>query len=684
MPTKDKKLRAEKNRRYYEKHKPSREQWASRQKAYRSSLPASLKSAAMKKEIIALDGEGGGTDDLCRQNYQLLCAASSDGWRDDLYRDGERLTTTECFEFILSLPPGKTYIGYYFGYDVTQILRDIDGVTLQKIFDKNRPYKSNYIYWNEYGIDYKPSQYFRVCRLDLHPKRKPIKGTARTIDEVGTFFQKPFVEVLRDRGIGDKKIVDMIAATKDRRGEFGTISDRERKYCHAECELLAMLMEDYRLSCSDVGTVPRLWRGPGHIAARLHELHKTPKRNDRKRPATVDRAARSAYYGGRTEVTTIGRAEGPIYCHDINSAFAAQLPKLPCPIHSKWRKFRAEPIDRNGLYLADIQFTHPEDQHLCGFPVRLSGRLLWPRMGCGEYWQPEIDAALQAGASVTEWLGGYQLVPHCDCRPFDWVADLYKRRVAMGRDRRGHPLKLGLSSLYGKFVQRVGGAPYQDYVIGGLITAYTRAALIDAYRDNPRDVLMIATDAIYSRAPLPVHLGDGLGQWRVETRDDLFIVQPGVYWSRSSEALPRTRGVPRSAIIGHRGEFEALWRSYIAAGAPSVPGPPELRIFVDAFIGSRFAAAQGKPELSGAWYRDLRRLPQYHDAGDRRVGFGWSHKRDPIGHVIDRECVVTRPRAGRELLRSEPYDPDALTDLQQQILETEAAPDYTYWGNSIE
>jgi len=63
----------------------------------------------------------------------------------------------------------------------------------------------------------------------------------------------------------------------------------------------------------------------------------------------------------------------------------------------------------------------------------------------------------------------------CNCRPFEWVKDLYEERRRIGSNTRGYPLKLGLNSLYGKMAQRCGRGPYHDAVAARLITASTRA-----------------------------------------------------------------------------------------------------------------------------------------------------------------------------------------------------------------
>jgi hypothetical protein len=137
----------------------------------------------------------------------------------------------------------------------------------------------------------------------------------------------------------------------------------------------------------------------------------------------------------------------------------------------------------------------------------------------------------------------------CNCRPFEWVKDLYEERRRIGSNTRGYPLKLGLNSLYGKMAQRCGRGPYHDAVAAGLITASTRARVKEAIGQDPESVIMLATDAVFSTRRLSLDIGEDLGQWEETVWPDLFIAQPGVYWSPSDlQPSVKSRGAPRSII----------------------------------------------------------------------------------------------------------------------------------------
>ena len=147
---------------------------------------------AKLKPFLAIDGEGGGTDELGRQNYFLMVASGqTSGEEYVLQRQGKPLSTRDCLEFILSLPADRKLVGYGVGYDGTQILRGIKPSMLRQILNprqgKNGPC---YTYWGDKAIVYQQGQYLRVARVDRSgPKPAIVKGSCRTVNETLGFFQ---------------------------------------------------------------------------------------------------------------------------------------------------------------------------------------------------------------------------------------------------------------------------------------------------------------------------------------------------------------------------------------------------------------------------------------------------------------------------------------------------------------
>ena len=94
------------------------------------------------------------------------------------------------------------------------------------------------------------------------------------------------------------------------------------------------------------------------------------------RDREFERAANHGYYGGRFEVSRYGFIPGPVYQYDLHSAYAAQMPKLPCPLHTRWKQMpHARHLPKDGLYLAKITFVHPPNNLWCGLPFRRNGTL---------------------------------------------------------------------------------------------------------------------------------------------------------------------------------------------------------------------------------------------------------------------------------------------------------------------
>ena len=117
---------------------------------------------AKLKPFLAIDGEGGGTDELGRQNYFLMVASGqTPGEEYILHCQGKPLSTRDCLQFILSLPAEPILVGYGFGYDANQMLRGIKPPTLRQILNprqgKNGPC---YTYWGDKAIIYQQGSIF--------------------------------------------------------------------------------------------------------------------------------------------------------------------------------------------------------------------------------------------------------------------------------------------------------------------------------------------------------------------------------------------------------------------------------------------------------------------------------------------------------------------------------------------
>ena len=648
------------------------------------------------RPFLGIDGEGGGSNRTGQQHYLLLGA----GQGIKPLNKGRHLRTVECLDWICDLPPEPLLVGFSFGYDTTQILRDLDPDRLDRLFaDKDMGEgRSRYTWFGDFGIEYLPKNYLRVCRLRTlllptgpngrmveHTSRDP--ATSRTIYETFGLFQSSFLKALQIFDVG-RPHWTMIERNKASRSGFVRMTKEIIEYNRLECELLAELMVRFRAMCHEVGIRPRLWSGAGKLAAAEHDAHHTITaldRIDRKTglvtpgvaslvPPGALLLAGDAYYGGRFEVTRVGLIEGPVWEYDIRSAYPAAMLSLPCLDHGRWEAFDGEPNPAAAHHVAHVTFRHPADAPLCGLPIRKkNGQLFWPREGQGVYWSTELDAARRIGAAV-QTHSGWQYFKTCDCQPFQWVSGRYEQRRQLGSDQKGYPVKLALNSLYGKLAQRIGSPRWGNLVWAGMITAQTRAWLLDAAGQAPADVLMFATDAVFSRQQLTgLSIGPGLGEWEAEEHARLFVVQPGIYWGAKR---PKTRGIPASLFRDQTEHFESTWNVWCTTVGRYGAGAPECGLPVPLFTGLRLSHARGKPETRGKWLKGCEKTCQrtrdHTCDACRRYSFDWTRKRDPERFWETPTCVRTRPAAGAPDLISAPHkgnEASYLIDLERAVFD---------------
>ncbi len=665
------------------------------------------------RPFVGVDGEGAKDADG-RSRYVLFrmgdrellkTAKTADG---SLVATGERLTTPELLQFITDHPAADDIlVGFFFEYDISNILFDVPAqrdkpdipsrlerilnVDLKAAAGAANPYQ--YGGWTSlrfegypiFGVQYIPRNFIKVCRLlrvfDRARQRwthRAAKGSIRTIYDTQGFFQCSFLKALELWGIGVEHH-EAIARMKADRSTFSGLTDEIRRYCAIECDLLAQMMEAFRAQCLATGMVPATWNGAGKIASALLKEHGAMKASRLREitPPDVLLLAHAAYYGGRFETTGAGRLPA-VWEHDINSAYPDGMLKLPCLEHGTWIKRTGKQLAKEeGLFIAQVRFSHPPGQFLCGLPFRSKqGRLSWPRHGNGVYWSPEIRSAERLGATI-DYKSGWRFVPQCRCVPYEFVADLYEQRLAIGKSVRGVPIKLGLNSIYGKKAQRIGRPTYANAIEAGLITALTRAKINDAIvaAGDPRRVVMIATDGIYTvEGPIAgLEAGDGLGQWEVKQFPSLFIVRPGLYWppDRSDNKKLKTRGLSPKFFEPRIPAFERAWDDWLKDadmfGGFDLNAVPVVPVPIETFVGVRLAMRQSNPEQSCQWIKR-----------DVACKFSWVDKRRGVQR--DGDSLVLGALPGDPQAQSHCYVPQEvmqssnLFDLDRMIFE--AMPDY--------
>lgn len=585
-----------------------------------------------------VDGEGGNIPDpnaLFGTTHEYLLL------RADEFQlgNGNPLTHRECFDFLADLPRKRIWTGYFFDYDVTMMCRSLTEERARRLFDPTLRERqgSDFVFPfidvdDRWQISYIPHKEFRVRRTG--------QQEFTTISDTGSFFQTSFVRTLDKWDIGTQEQREQIARGKAMRGDFSDMTQEIEDYNELECELHNQLMTTFRQVCRDVGYVPRKWQGPGHLASAMLAAHGVPKREDIPIMNNIRfrELANAAYYGGRAETTVVGHVPGPVYQWDINGAYVAALRTLPCLVHGSWRFVHQRP-PVGATYVGKIVFGHPGGRMLYNLPVRKAdGNIFFPRFGTGHYWSAEIEAAERAGATI-EFIGGWVYEAHCHCSPFAWIDAYYAERLKLGKSGKGTVLKLGGNSIYGKIAQSIGYAPWANPVWAGLITAYCRSAIIDAYREHPEDVYMIMTDGLFMRTKPNLPVSSKLGEWELKTHEHMFVVQPGIYFLPDSL---KTRGVP----MGRVAEVQDIFRERFTEFASTLRLPEPVPVPVDNFLTMRQALARRKWHLAGTWEHTT-----------RDISYDWSNKRRADGVVRDKSGVLrTLPPDSSRGYESAAYD----------------------------
>lgn len=639
--------------------------------AERKSRADRHKDRPGRRPFAGIDGEGGTREGV--HHYFYLRA----GDRDLYNGNGDPLNTVQCLEFLATLPVGYTYVGFFFDYDVTMILRDLPLERVGQLLHPRtyvgrdgRKHTSG-VDWNGYQLTYRQGKEFCVRKLiSGDPFEKGSKATYTRwtrINDVGSFFQCTFVRALCEwlgrwdsvsddyviDDLRDRRIVERIAEGKLQRNEFTGLTEYIKEYCQLECEQLARVMEIFRGTCTSVGLAPTRWQGPGYLVSAAMRKHGFPKNADYKAlvPDRIWELANSAYYGGRFEAPIIGEIPGPVYQYDINSAYAGVYQYLPCLLHGQWHRTDVEAVSRPLVSLVHVRYVHKPGRHICALPVRdKNGRIYFPHKGQGVYWWFEVTS--DPGAINVEVLESWSYTSNCDCTPFHWIDALYHERMRVGKKTgKGAILKLVLASTYGKLCQSIGEAPYSNPVWASLITAYVRTQLYKAAvsENDGRDVVMLATDGLFTRrARDGLRVSGEIGEWESDIHGNMFVIQSGLYFLPDKK--PKTRGIPRANIEKQRVAIIESWKHFLPtlrkSWHPRNLAPASCPVFVSQFISLSQGYAWGNMKRAGVWLQDH----------ERSLSFDWRSKRSTgIRARVVGNALYTTPHTGSRGDPNYPY-----------------------------
>lgn len=530
----------------------------------------------LERRFVAWDGEGGNETDGSHTYFLLANSVGS----KLAVREG--LSTAAVFSLFIDVENAfrfvgerVTHIGYGLSYDINMILRDMSETHLTEL------YRTGRTNWYGWFVEWRAGKSLAVRQGDVRFQ----------LFDVLPFFQRSFVAAC-DEYLGSShqlwaSMREQVVREKARRGTFDWSDiDSVTSYNSSELALLVALADELRIRLYRVGIKVSRWDGPGAIAGALFKKYET-KSYKADAPDEVAKAARFAYAGGRFEIIRKGHSMEPCYQYDIRSAYPSAARHLPCLRHGTWtHRTIHHGIIRTvvpfGIYRIEI-VNPPTDSPTQPQPFWMrnkNGTVHFAEYSHGWYWSPEAQLALDLdGCTIHE---AYEFHQECDHVPFEFVEPLYNKRAALKKAGDGAHvgLKLGLNSLYGKLAQQVGWGidndgnlrlpPYHCLEWAGWITSHCRSQVYRATLSEPHHIIAFETDAVFSRKPLTLPVGERLGEWESTDYSSLTYLKSGMYFGTLADGteVEKSRGINKGTLTREqviaaleaekRGEFPIL------------------------------------------------------------------------------------------------------------------------------
>lgn len=524
-------------------------------------------------------------------SHRIVLLANSDGE----YIESEKgLHTEECLAFITRRRIPAINVWFAFGYDVSQILRDIplgevgDGEwkneqTLAALIERGR------IRHNGHSIRYVPHKFFHIKKDGI---------SFRSFDVFG-FFQKSFLDSCEDWNID----ASAIKKGKTQRSQFAKWSLKAiREYNDKEMALLVKLMNKLRTALQEADLLPSSWHGPGAIAQVWFKREDIKQYFPEAMPIAMREPMRHAYFGGRIDISTIGEVDVERY--DIASAYPHALSRCIDLRQVTWHYSEdARKDDEYALYhvVWNTSSKQPYQKLWHPFPWRTNdGTVLFPDCTVdgkqleGWYWGVEVLAAERLFPKKIQRIAAFYPKGNRVFPLQKAIERDYLQRLRIGKETGyGRAIKLALNSLYGKLCQHQvtqliheSKPQWQNFAWAGWITAATRARILEVVRSvGSANVYEVMTDGVLSLTKLKGSYEGKeppIGSWESKGKVTALIVAAGLYAFFDSTGHCRTtkqRGMPSGINFGY------VLRTWGCTTTANTPGPNRTKSITQQYVG---------------------------------------------------------------------------------------------------
>lgn len=485
--------------------------------------PVDIKTLQIKPHFIAIDTE------TYNENGNLICMCNSEN-ENILLRENNSVkpfTINEYFNYLINCHADLTNVAFMcwnLKFDASIILKSLPEDILS-ILDQEGE-----VLYNGIKIRYIPKK----CLILAHKKRHK---TVRIYDAMQFYISS--LDEASETYINTSKKYTGIYQDK----KFPNQIDKDEmnlivEYCKLDCQLTSQLMDLWVNKFHDsFKFYPKQYYSVGAIAVTYVKTQINDMPVFKKAPFEVQELAYQSYFGGHFEIYSRGKHE-KIFHYDINSAYPDAMVNMPDFLNGTWIEIKslAEYLKyKNNVGFYKIH-TIVKEERIAPFLFRDAENLI--RCPSGEFithiTSMELSIALDHYDLEIKFIQGYCFIPtkHQNNQFGELVKAMYQTRLEQTDPLQKTVYKYLINSLYGKFAQsRPKPRGLFSPICCSYITGYCRAKLLEAIKDNKKDIVMLATDGIFSKKSLPVDTSGKkiLGHWEADYHPLFFLVMAGIY-----------------------------------------------------------------------------------------------------------------------------------------------------------
>jgi len=497
----------------------------------------------IKPKFIAVDTE------TYHSNANLICLSNSEN-HDTLYGTSKEMPEIEdYFKYFQKLVTSKNtyFVAWNLSYDARIILKSLN-MDLEKFYEGEDGDKLKITLKNNIKITYLNKKCLTISKNHTTVKiydalqffvgagiRSDGSKGSSALDDVARAYlgeQKEYTGKYQDKSFPnkiDKKELDLIV-----------------DYCFKDCVLTKKLMDIWiDAFFANFKFYPNAFYSAGYLTAQYFKSKMENFTCFRKVPYIVQNQAWHSYFGGRFEITKRGTLKD-IHHYDINSAYPYAMSIMPDFnngrwIHittiEEWKKLK----EYVGFYKIEVDV---KEKILTPFMVhQTEGQVIAPR---GHIITNTTAKELEIAYKYYDFdllrVEGFCFIPNSkEKNEFNiLIENMYQARLKQKNEGQKYVYKILINSGYGKFAQsKPEPKGLFNPVVCSYITGYCRAMLLEACAKNKNNIVMLATDGIFSEKPLDIEVSKKkkLGAYDYEYHPDMILIQAGIYSNNTKDDL---------------------------------------------------------------------------------------------------------------------------------------------------